>query len=245
VATHKDNVFLDIGTFRTARRKKSPSVAGIITLLEREYGRVHYHQRLDPVSELVGTILSQNTSDANSHRAFQSLRQIFPTWDVLMNADVLPIADAIRAGGLADIKAGRIKAVLRHIKEERGSLDLTFLRDMPLQEAKAWLRKLPGVGPKTTAIVLCFALGMPAMPVDTHVYRVVKRLGLIGSGVNAERAHDLLEAKVPAKDVYAFHVLLISHGRRTCKSRRPRCGACVLGSICPSRDLLVEDGLAA
>ena len=106
---------------------------------------------------------------------------------------------------------------------------------MPLSEAKAWLKRLPGVGPKTAAIVLCFSLGMPAMPVDTHVFRVARRLGFVGPKASAEQAHDILEAVVPDEDVYRFHMLLISHGRTTCKARRPLCLECVLGEICPSR----------
>ena len=227
-----------------ARKDTPPTVVKVLRLLSQEYGPVRYRQRLDPVSELVGTILSQNTSDVNSHRAFRSLREAFPSWEEVMQGDVRQIADSIQRGGLGHIKAPRIQTVLGRILEERGSLDLEFLRDMPLQEAKEWLKKLPGVGPKTAAIVLCFSLGMPAMPVDTHVFRVGKRLGLVGPKTTAEQAHDLLEEIVPPENVYPFHVLLITHGRRTCKARRPLCGECVLGDFCPSRDHFLADGLA-
>jgi endonuclease-3 len=226
------------------RKDTHPTVAKVIGLLSQEYGPVRYKQRWDPVSELVGTILSQNTSDVNSHRAFRSLREAFSSWDEVMQGDVRQIADSIQRGGLGHIKAPRIQAVLKRIVEERGALDLDFLRDMPLQEAKEWLKKLPGVGPKTAAIVLCFSLGMPAMPVDTHVFRVAKRLGLVGPKTTAEQAHDLLEQIVPPEDVYPFHVLFITHGRRACKARRPLCVECVLGDFCPSRDGFMADGLA-
>lgn len=228
----------NIGTFSL------PLVGSVIQSLENEYGPVRYRPRMDPVSELIGTILSQNTSDVNSHRAFDSLRARFNAWEDLLDADTGSIADAIRAGGLGEVKAPRIKAVLHRILSERGSLDLEFLRDMSLDEAKAWLRRLPGVGPKTAAIVLCFSMGLPAMPVDTHVFRVAKRLGLVDSKASVEQAHDLLEALVPAEQVYSFHVLLITHGRRTCKARRPLCGRCVLGNICPSHDLFLSAGQA-
>ena len=128
----------------------------------------------------------------------------------------------------------RIKAILQAIREKRGSLELDFLRDVPLAEAKAWLRELPGVGPKTAACVLLFSLGRPALPVDTHVYRVARRLGLIDSKVLVEQAHDLLEAKLLPVQVYEFHVYMVEHGRRTCIAQRPRCPQCVLREGCPS-----------
>ena len=152
----------------------------------------------------------------------------------MIEGDTEDIAQAIRIGGLSRIKAPRIKAVLQDIREKCGGLDLSFLREMPLEEAKLWLRQLPGVGPKTAAIVLCFALGMPAMPVDTHIYRVSKRLGLIGEKVTAEQAHDILEASVAPEQVFALHVYLITHGRQVCKARRPLCDRCVLSGGCPS-----------
>ena len=123
--------------------------------------------------------------------------------------------------------------MLQEIRDKCGGLDLSFLREMPLEEAKAWLKELPGVGPKTAAIVLCFALGMPAMPVDTHIYRVSKRLGLIGEKVTADQAHDILEASVSPEQVFGFHVYLITHGRQVCKARRPLCDRCVLSARLP------------
>jgi endonuclease-3 len=206
-------------------------------LLGREYGREEWVPRHAAASELVSTILSQHTSDVNSKRAFDSLLSDFGSLEAIAEAPVDRIERAIRMGGLARVKAPRIKAVLGQIVEELDSFDLSFLREMPLAEAKAWLRKLPGIGPKTAAIVLCFSLGMPAMPVDTHIYRVSKRLGLIGQGVSAEKAHDVLEPMVAEEDVFAFHMHLIRHGRQVCKAQVPRCGLCVLSWGCPSSGL--------
>lgn len=210
-------------------------VEEIIRLLHQEYGLMrHFEQNGDPVSVLVSTILSQNTSDTNSRRAFSSLRQNFGNWEGVAVADVEEIANSIRSGGLADIKAARIKLTLREILEKRGNLDLGFLNDLPLPEAKAWLRHLPGVGPKTAGCVLLFSLGRPALPVDTHVYRVSKRLSLIDFRVSADKAHELLENMVPAEEIYQFHVHMVEHGRKVCKAQYPRCSKCVLKEVCPT-----------
>jgi endonuclease-3 len=151
-----------------------------------------------------------------------------------MGADPTAIAEAIRVGGLARVKAPRIKAVVEGVWARRGSFDLAFLAQMPLEEAKAWLRSLPGVGPKTAACVLLFALGRPALPVDTHVHRVARRLGLVPLRVGAADAHELLEDMLAADEVYPFHMSLIKHGRRICKAQRPLCPRCVLVRGCPS-----------
>jgi endonuclease-3 len=143
------------------------------------------------------------------------------------------VADAIRSGGLADIKAPRIKGVLASIRQDRGELSLDFLADLPLEEARSYLTSLNGVGPKTAACVLLFALGMPALPVDTHVHRVSRRLGLIGPKVAAEPAHQLLERMMPPAEMFDAHMLLIRHGRVLCKALRPRCGDCPLADVCP------------
>jgi len=158
----------------------------------------------------------------------------FSDWEAVAAASVDEVAQSIRSGGLAEIKAGRIKLALQEITNKRGCLDLNFLDELPLSEAKSWLRELPGVGPKTAGCVLLFSLGKPALPVDTHVFRVAKRLGLIGSRVSAEKAHDLLENMVPSEDIYQFHLLMIEHGRRICKAQRPRCSLCILKELCPS-----------
>jgi endonuclease-3 len=205
--------------------------------LAKEYGDRRWCRHRDPLSELIATILSQNTSDVSSGRAFASLVHTFSNWEEVARADVGEIAAAIRSGGLSQIKAARIKEILRLIWEERGLLDLTFLDSPSISEARAWLRKLPGVGPKTAGCVLLFSLGKPVLPVDTHVYRVASRLGLIANDVSVEQAHKLLEAMVPPDDIYLFHMNLIEHGRRVCRSQRPRCAECVLREICPSCEI--------
>ena len=209
-------------------------------MLGQEQGPVEWAPRHDPASELVYTVLSQHTSDINSERAYDKLMETFRSLDAVAQAEVEDIEEAIRPGGLAKIKAPRIRAILRQVREEVGSYDLSFLGQMALPDAKAWLMKLNGIGPKTAAVILCFSLGMPAMPVDTHIFRVAKRLGLIGKKVNAEKAHDVLEATVPPEDVFAFHMYLIRHGRTVCKAIRPRCGECALAWGCPSRHLLEQ-----
>ena len=213
----------------------------VMSLLGAEYGPFEWRPRYDPASELVYTILSQHTSDINSERAFKSLMATFGSLGAIAAADVADIEDAIRSGGLAKTKAPRIKAILNEVVRKVGSYDLSFLAEMPLEEAKAWLKELDGVGPKTAAIILCFSLGLPAMPVDTHIYRVAMRLGFIGPKVSAERAHDILEPMVEPDDVFAFHLYLIHHGRQVCKARHPRCADCVLAWGCPSRDEYIGD----
>lgn len=213
-----------------------------MSLLGAEYGPMEWQPRYDPASELVYTILSQHTSDINSERAFRTLMATFGSLEAVAAADVGDIENAIRSGGLAKTKAPRIKTILNEVMRKVGSYDLTFLAEMPLDEAKAWLKELDGVGPKTAAIILCFSLGLPAMPVDTHIYRVAKRLGFFGPKVSAEQAHDILEPMVEPEDVFAFHLYLINHGRQVCKARRPRCSECVLAWGCPSRDLHASGG---
>lgn len=199
------------------------------------YGPVEWEPRYNAAEELVYTILSQHTSDVNSIRAYGNLMDTFETLESVAAASPEVIEDAIRSGGLAKQKSLRIKSVLNQVYDEVGSFDLSFLSEMPMEEAKAWLKKFPGIGPKTAAIILCFALGMPAMPVDTHIYRVSQRLGLIGPKINADKAHDILEPMVPPQDVFAFHVYLIQHGRQVCKAQRPKCSNCVLAERCPSK----------
>ena len=145
--------------------------------------------------------------------------------------------EAIKGGGLAGVKAPRIQTVLREIRTRMGSYDISFLADLPLEEAKAWLRELPGVGPKTVGCVLLFSMGRPAMVVDTHVYRVAKRLGLYGAKVTPDQAHDLLEAMLEPEKRLPFHMYTIVHGRKVCKAQRPLCGECVLEERCPSSTL--------
>jgi len=206
----------------------------ILELLAREYGPLHPPRRFDPLTELVLTVLSQNTSDKNSRPAFEALRSRFASWEEMAGASEGEIAQAIRQGGLARIKARRLKAILQEIEKRRGRLDLDFLRTLPTAEARAWLRSLPGVGPKTAAVVLLFSLGKPALPVDTHVHRVAVRLGLLPPGTSWEKAHELLEALVPPAGFYPFHLYFLEHGRRICRARQPRCPLCPVNSICPS-----------
>ena len=224
---------------RRSRRSKKPGVtiSDAIRLLTEQYGPFENEPRLDPAHELVFTILSQHTSDRNSERAFRSLMHTFDTLEAVAEADVADIEVAISGGGLARVKAPRIKDVLGMILDlNDGSLDLHFLAEMPMDEARAWLRQLPGIGPKSAGIILSFSLGMPAMAVDTHIFRVSKRLGMIGPKVNADKAHEVLEAAMPPEDVYPFHAAFITHGRQVCKAQRPLCGDCVVNYGCPSRD---------
>ncbi|MFH1264521.1 MAG: endonuclease III [Planctomycetota bacterium] len=214
---------------RKAGRKKA---AAICRRLGRVYGAVVAPERGPVLDELIATILSQNTSDANSHAAFEELCRRFGDWDAVRRAPVARIAGAIRRAGLANRKAPRIKAILKRIHAERGELSLEFLRSMPTPEAAAYLRGLDGVGPKTAACVLLFACRKPVLPVDTHVHRVSHRLGLIALGTDAARAHEELTPLVPASRVLEFHVQLIRHGRTRCSARNPKCEDCPLVDLC-------------
>jgi len=209
-------------------------IGQILDLLKREYGILERQIQRDPISVLVQTILSQNTSDLNSGGSFQSLLTSFDNWEGVADANVDTIAYCIRRGGLERIKAQRIKQALKEIVRKRGRLELDFLSRLPLSEAEAWLQSLPGVGLKTARCVLLFSLGMLALPVDTHILRVSKRLGLISSKASLAEAHRVLGEMVPPGDVYQFHVLVIEHGRRTCLARHPRCRSCALKDICIS-----------
>lgn len=188
--------------------------------------------RLDPVSELVSTILSQSTNDTLRDRAFDRLRARYPTWAEVRGGSVREIEKAIRVCGLSRQKAPRIKQALQHIERERGELSLDFLREMSVDEAKAWLMAIEGVGPKTASIVLLFSLNRPAFPVDTHVHRVTGRLGLIPPKASADKAHAILEELVPPVLYLPFHLNVITHGRRVCHARRPQCEVCRLKRLC-------------
>lgn len=209
------------------------TIRRICALLERAYGRQEFGPNDGPLDELVLTILSQNTSAVNYRRAFASLTETFGSWDAVRNADAAAIEDAIRMGGLAHIKAERIKSVLNEIHALRGSMDLDFLAEMTDKEARAFLMQFNGIGIKTASCVLMFSLGRPVFPVDTHVHRITKRLGLITSSVSAEAAHDALQSMIPDDLVYAFHVNLVTHGRRVCKAQNPHCLGCGLLMLCP------------
>jgi endonuclease-3 len=196
------------------------------------YGEPVWRTPLPPVDELVSTILSQNTNDANRDRAFNGLRGKFPSWEAVRDAPAGEVVNAIRPAGLANQKGPRIQQVLREITAERGGLDLSFLAEMPLEEARAWLMKFKGVGPKTAAIVLCFSLGRPAFPVDTHIYRVTGRIGLRPEKMNAEDAHRYLEEVFLPETYYAAHLNIIRLGREICGARKPNCPACPLRKLC-------------
>jgi len=210
------------------------AIEEIIELLEQEYGPRKWQPERDPIDVLIGTILSQNTSDANSGRAFASLKASFDSWEAVASAPAEHIARVIQSGGLSQIKAVRIKQVLEQIEKEQGRISLDFLKAMNMAEAEDYLMRLPGVGHKTARCVLLFSLGKPSLPVDTHVFRVAKRLGLIDSRASIEKAHSLLQEQIPPSNVYEFHIHMIEHGRRVCHARQPRCNRCILRSACPS-----------
>ena len=206
------------------------------------YGQPTWHTPLPAVDELVSTILSQNTNDTNRDRAFTSLRRRFQTWEAVRDADPESVVEAIRSAGLANQKGPRIQQVLREITRERGSLELDILKDLPLEEARAWLMKFKGVGPKTAAIVLLFSLGRPAFPVDTHIYRVTGRIGLRPEKMTVEDAHIHLEKLFPPEIYYAAHLNIIRLGREICQARKPACERCPLRGICKYANALTGTG---
>lgn len=195
-------------------------------------GEPNWGPPMPPLDELVSTVLSQNTNDINRDRAYQALRQRFPSWEEVREAPEVEVVRAIQPAGLAQQKGPRIQALLREITLERGNLDLSFLGDMDLETARAWLMKFKGVGPKTAAIVLLFSLGKPAFPVDTHIYRVSGRLGLRPAKLTADQAHPYLESLFPPQAYYAAHLNIIRLGRQVCQARKPSCPACPLNDIC-------------
>lgn len=205
------------------------------SVLERLGGVFGYPSWRDPqqpVDELVCTILSQNTNDRNRDIAFTALKKRYATWEAVMAADESEIIDTIRVAGLAKQKGPRIQEVLRRIREERGNLDLSFLSDLPLEEAREWLMQFKGVGRKTAAIVLQFSLNRPAFPVDTHIYRVTGRLGVRPAAINVEQTHLLMEQIIDPKDFYAGHLNLIRLGREICHARKPDCACCPVSGQC-------------
>jgi endonuclease-3 len=212
--------------------RRAAKYAPVDAALRAVYGPLDWQDGTDPMEELVSCILSQNTNDANRDRAFFAMRERYPTWQSVVDAPTDELIDTLRPAGLANQKAPRIQRVLERIHEERGAYNIDFLRDMTLDEARAWLVSFDGIGPKTAAIVLCFAFGRPAFPVDTHIYRVGQRLGFIPAHFNVERAHPLMEALVPDYQHYAFHIYLIRHGRDTCNARKPHCERCPLRPVC-------------
>lgn len=207
-------------------------VQQVVQRLEALYGVAQWKPRMEPLEELIHCILSQHTSDANSFRAFRALREAFPSWQAVVDAPTEQVAAAIRAGGLANQKAPRIQAVLRTLYQQFGDYSLDALQQMDTESARRFLLSLPGIGPKCAAIVLCFSMGRPVIPVDTHVFRVSWRLGLIPRSIGEAKAHSALEAMVPPELAYRFHVALIRHGRALCKAQRPLCEQCPLTDLC-------------
>ena len=208
-------------------------VTEVCRRLRKVYGPVEPPAQGPVLDELIAAILSQNTSDANSGAAFEELRRRFTDWDAVRRASAATIARAIRKAGLSRQKAPRIKAILQTIHRQRGELSLDFLLDSSTAEAVDCLSRFPGVGPKTVACVLLFACRKPVLPVDTHVHRVSRRLGLIGPRTDAAKAHEELARLVSPRRVLEFHVGLIRHGRTLCLARNPKCGNCPLLDLCP------------
>ncbi len=206
----------------------------LIQLLGAYYGPRPWYARNEPLAELIQTVLSQHTSDLNAERSFKAMWSRFESWEAIAGAEMEELVRSILSGGLARQKGPRIRAILEEVYARRGAYDLAFLKDLPQQEALEWLTSLHGVGPKTARCVLLFALGFPCIPVDTHVHRVAKRLGLIGPKTTADQAHDILEAMVGEEGSYLFHVYLIEHGRKICHAQRPTCPECPLQEGCPS-----------
>ncbi len=217
--------------------------------LEKAFGRPRLERRLSPLDELILTILSQHTNDVNRDRAYDSLRRRFPAWEEALRARPMDIEEAIRVGGLARTKSRVIQAVLRTVLRDQGRLDLSVLKTLPVEEARAYLRRLKGVGEKTACCVLLFACGRPAFPVDTHIHRVARRLGWVPARATPARTHAALGDLIPQKRYLTAHLNLITLGRRICRARGPACPRCPLRAGCryasirrrPAR----ADGLAA
>lgn len=208
-------------------------LARIASILRKTYGVRSPQRRWDnPLDSLIHTLLSQSTTAANCERAYIQLRQRFRTWEAVWEASLKDISAAIRSGGLANIKAVRIKALLEEIWKAQGHFDLSFLRDLSDEEVRAYLGRFKGIGSKTTACVLLFGLGRPAFPVDTHVFRICRRLGLLDGQPTPEKAQAFLESQVLPRDCHTLHVQLVAHGREVCKAHHPACDDCSLTALC-------------
>lgn len=202
-------------------------------ILEEVLGIPEVHNPLPPLDNLMLTLLSQNTNDVNRDKAYDRLRQQFPSWEMVMNADVQKIAAAIRSAGLANQKSQRMQAILRWIVERYGKLDLAFLCDMDQQEVIETFCQLKGIGIKTISVVLAFSCGVDIFPVDTHVHRLCNRIGLVKPPTtSAEKTFYQMQANVPAGKAFSFHLNLITHGRTICKARSPLCEQCSLRQLC-------------
>ena len=208
------------------------AVRSLIERLEERYGRPEWAPRYDPTEELVCCILTQHTTDATAFPAFDKLRETYPTWQEVVDGGPESLAKVIQRVGLANQKSRSIVGCLKEIHARTGGYDLELLRPMPMLEARDWLMSLPGVGPKTASIVLSFAFGREAIPVDTHIFRVCKRLCLIDAKEDEKKAHDSLLNTVPEDLAYRFHVALIQHGRRVCRAPKPKCSECWITDVC-------------
>jgi endonuclease-3 len=220
-----------MSTSETANPRR---VRAIVNRLRKRYGELVPPRAVDPLEELILTVLSQHTSDINAGRAYAALRRRFPSWGDVVDARPGDVADAIRSGGLANTKAPRIQSILREVREREGAFDLSVLWRLDDAEARSYLTSLPGIGPKTAAVVMSFALGRDTIPVDTHVHRVARRLGLVPPTSSAERADRLLHDLVPDGLRTPLHVALIQLGREICKAPTPRCRVCPLKDLCPT-----------
>lgn len=200
--------------------------------LEATYGVPRNDSPEDPLDELIATILSQSTTNINSNRAFASLKARFPDWEQVRRARPASIASAIKSGGLANVKSVVIKNILNEISVQRGNLDLSFLKTVPLEEARSFLLSLKGVGPKTAACVLLFSCKRPVFPMDTHIFRILRRMGILPEKISDALAHQTIEKLIPAQKSYSLHINLITHGRRVCHPKTPKCELCSLIEHC-------------
>ncbi|AKD02405.1 endonuclease III [Pontibacter korlensis] len=214
-------------------------------LLNQEYKRLKLESRRTPMHELISTMLSHRTTHKDEETAFYTMLERFGDWEGVMNAPLEELADAIKTTRYPEQKAPQIQQTLRMIKEERGKINIDFLADMPVEEAMNWLTKLPGVGLKTATLLLLFNFKKPVMPVDTHVFRISQRVGLIGAKVTANKAHDLLLKMLPSEPVelYNFHIHMLRHGQRICTFYSPKCEKCVLNGICNYYQDVREKGI--
>ncbi len=211
---------------------KKQLAAKVHQLLLDKYGPPTWRPHLSPVGEMVSTILSQNTNDLNRDIAYDSLLERFPSWEEVRDAPENLVIESIKTAGLANQKGPAIQNALRIISDERGEIELDFLKSIGNQDASDWLVRLKGVGPKTAAIVMLFALDMPAFPVDTHIHRITGRLGIRPTSLNADKSHPYLADQFDPETYYAVHLGLIRLGREICKARQPLCQECPLRRIC-------------
>lgn len=204
----------------------------ICSILMDKYGTKVSTRRLPAIDELVMTILSQHTNDVNMLRAYKSLEENYESWEEVLETSEEELAEVIKSSGMFRTKAKRIQATLREILHRVGELDLSVVETMDDKQAMKWLTSLYGVGPKTAAIVLLFSFGRPVLPVDTHVWRVSKRLGLIEGAVSRERAQVLLQKLIPKHCIPSLNHNMVRHGRELCKAQNPRCHSCFLRGHC-------------